>query len=480
MHFLDIINFATQANLAFSLNPNAKNLEISSFCFDNRKASQGSLFVCLCGENNDGHNYAQSAIENGAVALIAQKEKLSEEILNSQIPLLLVDDTQKALEEIAHAKRLNFQGKVIAVTGTAGKTCLKEMIFHTLSKKFQVSKNYLNYNTQIGASISILEANDQADFWVLEAGISQEHDMDELGAIILPDIALVLNVGEGHAEGLPRGSAYYKSKLFKYLKDNQAKAFASKDYEDLKLECLSHCNNAIFFSIQDERCPYFAKYLGMQKNLSDMNEKELGLFEVRLPNKKEFTLSTHLPSPFYAENIIALCAILDSLHISIDEMKNALSDFSMPTQRFVVEHIQDITIIDDSYNANPLSFKRMLKAAKEYTSQNTRPLICIAGSMLELGEIAADEHFKLGAEFAKEDVKHIFYIGDFYDEIKDGYHSISKNVNFYRPESAADFISTIKELDLENAVYFIKGSRSNHLETYAQKLKNFYTQKNCE
>ncbi len=473
MHFSELISFAAQSGIKHEAANCEQNIVISHVCIDNRKVETGSLFICISGEKNDGHNYAEDAIKNGAVALIAEKNKLPSKEVFKSIPILFVENTTKDIEKLAHAKRLNFQGKVIALTGTAGKTCLKEMLFFTLSQEAKTCKNYLNYNTQIGVSMTILAADNKAQYWCLEAGISQEHDMDELGAIIKPDIALVLNVGAGHAEGLPQGSAYYKSKLFSYLKDDTSLAFANEDYEDLKKEALQNFHKTQFFSINNNTCPNYAHYLGADK-------ENKGIFEVKLEKHEQFKVETALLSPFSAENVLACCLIASHCNISIASIQKALKSFSFPEQRFDVKHYQDITIIDDSYNANPLSFKRMLVAAKEYTKEKSKPLIIIGGSMLELGDISSKEHYELGVEFSKIDADCVFFKGDFSAEIHEGIKSTNKNIPFYPIDSIDNFIKNIQQLSYTSAVFFIKGSRSIHLEAFAESLKNYYSPKNSE
>ncbi len=477
MLFSELINFARKAQLEFACShcPNDENfvdIEISKVVVDNRLVESGSLFVCISGEKNDGHNFASQAIESGAVALLAEKGKLE----NPQVPTLFVDDTSSALQKIAHAKRMDFEGKVIAITGTAGKTSVKEMLFQVLSSKGKTAKNHLNYNTQLGVSISILSAKGDEDFWILEAGISHEHDMDEIATIIRPDIALILNAGLGHAEGLPRGAAYYKSKLFQYLKDSWSVAIASADYADLVKESRKIFSSALYFSTQGKTVPYRAAYM-------NMNAEGKGIFRL-YADGENFDIEAPLRSAYGAENVIAITSIALLCGMKQEEIQEAFRNTSLPVQRFEVhqfiEDNKNVTVIDDSYNANPLSFSRMVEAANEYTistEQNptSRPLICLVGAMYELGDKSEKEHEKLAKFIAEMKASYVFYTGPYRENFQFGLESVKGKHKFELLTGEENFAETLKELDLQEAVFLVKGSRSNKLEVYVKELINYYS-----
>ncbi|MDE7012256.1 MAG: UDP-N-acetylmuramoyl-tripeptide--D-alanyl-D-alanine ligase, partial [Mailhella sp.] len=199
-----------------------ENLSFDGAAYDNRLVQKNNLFVCIKGENNDGHNFAKDAVARGASAVLAEKNPFGE---NPPVPVLLVENSVKALGLLACKARLRFgedkTKKVIGITGTAGKTSVKELIAHILSmekdlsfNEKNVAKNPLNYNTQIGMPVSILNASGKEKYWVFELGISHAEDMDELGRILWPDMAVILNAATGHSEGLgDMGVAYYKAQL---------------------------------------------------------------------------------------------------------------------------------------------------------------------------------------------------------------------------------------------------------------------------
>ncbi len=471
MYFSELVKYAKSAGLDCEVsNHTHENVYFNEIFIDNRlinQAQHNTLFVCIKGENQDGHTFAHKAIEDGAVALIANKDSK----LEVSVPVLYVDDSAKALEKIAHAKRLEFQGKVIAITGTAGKTSVKEMLWQVLLHKGKAAKNYLNFNTQIGVSLSILNAIGDEDFWVLEAGISHEHDMDEIGAIICPDIALILNAGLGHAEGLPKGAAHYKAKLFNYLKDSTSIALASADYPELVKETKEVFPRTNYFTTQENTLPFRANYI-------ETNEEGKGSFRVYIMNEN-FLVQAPLRSQYGAENVIAVSMIASLCGMSSTEIQEAFMHIVMPIQRFDVHNFENVTVIDDSYNANPLSFRRMLEAATEYTKPceqypRNRALICLVGAMYELGNIAEREHEKLGEEFAQKLVQSVHYIGDYAENFKKGLQAQMPCPAFFALNGSEDFAQTLALLNAQDTVFLVKGSRSNKLETYVKELIKFY------
>ncbi|MDE7065497.1 MAG: UDP-N-acetylmuramoylalanyl-D-glutamyl-2, 6-diaminopimelate--D-alanyl-D-alanine ligase, partial [Desulfovibrionaceae bacterium] len=166
---------------------------------DNRDIVPGDLFVCIPGERVDGHDFAMAAVQAGAAAVLARRE-LPE--VPPSVPVLRVDDTVKALGRLAAAWRMRTRAKVVGITGTAGKTTVKEVLAQVLSVQGPTERTAKNHNNQIGLPLSILNAAEDAAFWVMEAGISHAQDMEELAPVLRPDIGLVLNAGAGHTAGL--------------------------------------------------------------------------------------------------------------------------------------------------------------------------------------------------------------------------------------------------------------------------------------
>ena len=251
---------AKAANAQILYAPEPDKVVLCGAASDNRKVQPGQLFAAIPGEKADGHDFAASAVQSGAAAVLAQRDPFGGQPL---APVLLVEDSVKALGLIGNAWRRAFAGRVAGITGTAGKTTTKELLAHILSQKGKTARNLMNLNTQVGMPVSMMAADGDEAFWVMEAGISNPDDMDELGPVMEPDLAIVLNVGAGHTQGLgQKGTAHYKARLLRYVKKGGI-ALVSADYDDLVREVRAICPGADFFSVTGRPVPYRASYLGL-------------------------------------------------------------------------------------------------------------------------------------------------------------------------------------------------------------------------
>ncbi|MDY0308128.1 MAG: UDP-N-acetylmuramoyl-tripeptide--D-alanyl-D-alanine ligase, partial [Desulfovibrionaceae bacterium] len=210
---------------------------------DSRTVGEGDLFFCIVGQNMDGHQFAAQAVAAGARAVVASAP------LTVDAPVLLVEDTTVALGRLARAWRERSTARVIGVTGSAGKTTVKEMLAQVLGAVGPTAKNFRNLNNQIGLPLSMLEMTGTEDFWVLELGISRPGDMDDLGRILAPDAAMVVNIGPCHLEGLGdlAGVAREKSSLFDFVRPGGF-CCVNADYPLLVTESDGRCPRRVLFS----------------------------------------------------------------------------------------------------------------------------------------------------------------------------------------------------------------------------------------
>ncbi len=422
--------------------------------YDSRDIKEGQLFAAIKGERADGHAFARSAVKAGAVAVLAEKDPFPDEDI---APVLLVKDTVKALQETAHDCRSSFMGKVIGLTGTAGKTTTKELLANILSVRGKTFRSPMNLNTQIGISSSILSCDGDEKFWVLEAGISHPDDMDELGALIEPDLAIILNVGPGHSLGLgDKGTAHYKSRLLRYRRLSYP-SLVSADYPDLAEET-AHLPEIAYFSSKRTDVPYSARYLG-----TDENGK--GKYALMLDGTP-LEVHAELTGEYAAENIIAAAAAASLLGLSPVEIAEGIRSSGFHDHRFVRQEISGWKIIDDSYNANPLSMKRMLLAAKELAGGGN--FLCMLGAMGELGDISEHEHERLGEFLASLDCSAVFWQGNYADQVRHGLEKNNASALFKTVDSPENFLEEfLRWKDGAHAgsgTVIFKGSRVNHLE----------------
>ena len=326
-----------------------------------------------------------------------------------------------------------------------------------------MARNPLNLNTQVGLPESMLAARGNENFWVMEAGISNPGDMDELGPMLEPDLAIILNVGPGHALGLGDaahgGAAHYKSRLLKYVAPG-GMALVSADYPDLVRESDTVRKNIIRFSTTGADTPYRAEYLGLAPE---------GRGRCRLwLDGHELEAESALSGPFAAENMIAAAAAAHLLGLNDDEIRSGLATAPLATQRFNRHELPGWVLLDDTYNANPLSCSRMIEAAMGLRSSGN--LVFVMGEMLELGELASSSHFELGRRMAKAGSDAVFWLGGHVEDVSNGLADAGFTGHFaalpahdaFLPEFAA-WEKTLPPKGGRNVILF-KGSRGNRLE----------------
>ncbi len=433
----------------------ASDVIFHSVCIDSRKVEQGSLFACLRGEHVDGHHFVEQAVQAGCAALLVERNPF---VGPPPVPTVIVPDVALTLRNLAIVWRNLYAAQetscVVALTGTAGKTTVKELLAHVLEQQGTVSKTHKNFNNGLGLPLSVLNAKQDARWWVMEVGISQSGDMDELGSVLRPDVALILNVGLGHAEGLgEKGTAYHKAALLKYLTPTGL-ALVSADYSDLVREARAIRADLHFFSATGRPMNYRASHIRSYGN-------EQGAYRVWFDGT-----ALDIQAPFQgtcgAENIAAVAATAHLLGITPQRIATALADACLPAQRFSCLQEGEWLVIDDSYNANPLSMERMLDAALELAKE--RPLLCVLGEMKELGSFAEREHRRLGQQLGDSRIRALFWKGDHAEDVVEGLEMKGFSGAFQAFSSVEDFNSGLNTLNMHSGVVLFKGSRSNHLE----------------
>lgn len=436
-----------------------------AFRTDSRAVEPGDVFVCIPGEKVDGHDYALQALEKGAAALVVQRRPFEDAAAPARpFALLGGDSVIGVITRLAVAARERTKATVVGITGTAGKTSVKEVLSAVLSVRAKTSKNYMNMNSQIGLAVSILNAAEDAGFWVLEAGISEARDMDELAPVLKPDLGIILNIGPAHLSGLgDRGVAYYKSRLLAHLNkgalSQRGLALVSADYPDLVSEARALDADIRFFSTRVKDADYFASYLGPASAAT-------GRYMVSLRGAA-VEVVTPFRGGYGSENVAAIAGAAHLLGLGQEEIVMGLAGAVLPAQRFVCETRGTVTMIDDSYNANPLSSGRMLEAAAEMAQDGDRKLIPVMGEMLELGESAADSHRQLGRKMAEQGAALVVWKGGQAEMVEAGLREGGFKGDFYPVNEKDKFAALLKEFPESGFVTLFKGSRGTRLEEFA-------------
>ncbi len=435
-------------------------LEIASVVIDSRKAGPGALFCCLPGERADGHDFAPQAVERGASAVLASRPVPA---LAGNVPVLLVPDVTRALGLLARHWRRRVNPVVAALSGSAGKTTAKEMLAAIGQEMGSCIKNPGNFNNQLGLPLSMLAAEASDRLWVLELGISRPGDMEELAAICEPDLAVVHNIGPAHLEGLGNldGVGRAKAALFGFLRPGGA-ALANKDYPELWRAAQALRPDVLAMSTRDPDAPYFCAYTGC-------NPDGMGLYRLFLDGD---ALDVELPcqGAHLAENVLAAGAAASLLGASREQIALGLSRAALPGGRFAVRRVGGSTVIDDTYNANPLSMRAAIDSARAMAGE--KPLVLVLGAMGELGPGALAAHEELGECIAAGGCRLVVFRdsqGGEAQAVERGLRQGGYGGEFRAVPTPEDFARAARAGEIPDGAVLFKGSRSQRMEEFLER-----------
>lgn len=429
---------------------------------NSRTVSKGELFICVKGERFDGHDFLAEVIDKKAGGIIlSDPEKLPGRPAQSgEKPFVIhVQDTLKALQDLASFQRKRFPLQVVAVTGTNGKSTTKEMIASILETKFKTLKTQGNLNNHIGLPLTLLKREPSHEVGVLELGMSAAGEIKKLAEIAQPNIGVITNISEGHLVQLKslKDIQSAKGELFDAL-TKEGTAIVNAD-DPLVLELARSLRaRTVTFGI-DQPADVRASEIESKDNLGFQ-------FKVSLFDK---TLSVRLPYLGYCNIYNALAALATGYSLGIQEeaMTRGLENYQRMSQRN--EHIRHkgIDLINDAYNANPRSMTEALKTLGNFKTHGRR--IFVIGDMLELGDRSIAAHQKLGEEIAASEVNTLVAVGKLAGLSAKSARILAGEkiqvLEFADHEEAADFLS--REAVSGDCVMF-KGSRGAAMEKILQ------------
>ncbi len=411
-------------------------LKCTSISIDTRKIQPTSLFVAIKGDNFDANTFAKEALEKGAQYVIIDNADF---YIDDRT--ILVEDSLKALQDLAKYHRQYLKLPIIALTGSNGKTTTKELINVVLAKKYKTKATVGNLNNHIGVPLTLLSFDKSTEIGIVEMGANHQKEIEFLCEIAEPDFGYITNFGKAHLEGFGgvEGVIKGKSEMYKFLEFNKKIAFVNLD--DSIQEERSRTIERISFSQVDEKASVYIQKV-------DANPFVSIQFNT-------VTIHSHLIGLYNANNINAAITIGNYCKISDDEIKDAIESYVPENNRSQLLTKGTNEIILDAYNANPSSMKVALENFIQLSRDNK---VVIIGDMFELGEESLYEHKEIVVSLLKEDTLSCYFIGnDFYS------NKIIKN-NFHFYQDFEEFSKSIEDFTFENNLILIKGSRGMALE----------------
>ncbi len=427
---------------------------------DSRRIEPGNLFVALRGEKFDGHKFLQQVANQGAVAALVEAEQQ-----NVDLPQIVVTDTLKALGDLARFHRQRFDIPVVAVTGSYGKTSTRALIHAALSAGGETLTSQANFNNEIGLPMTLFQLDKDHKFAVLEMGMRGLGQIDYLAKIALPTVGVITNIGPQHIEllGSLENIAHAKAELIENLPaDGLAVLPANSQFLPM-LKGKAPCRVVTFGLARD------ADY--RVENVRNNPEDEGGIsFDLRFDSFVHRGIWLPVIGAHNAINAAAALAVSHQLGIDIAQAQWRLEEADLPGARMRVIKTEQLTIIDDCYNAGPDSMRAALETLRDFPSDGRR--VAVLGAMRELGEFSDDEHRKIGA-LAGGICDFIVGVGPetepMIDAIRDG-----GNCKLFGWSEGADAATPVVSAKLQRGdVVLVKGSRSVGLEVVVEALREF-------
>lgn len=368
--------------------------EASCVVIDSRKIEENGIFIATKGERVDGHAFISQVAEKGALGVVCEKAPE-----DSDIPYILVQDSFQALKEIAEFYRQQLSIPVVGITGSVGKTSTKEMIAGVLSQGFSVLKTEGNFNNEVGLPLTVLRIRKEHQVAVLEMGISDFGEMHRLSRIAKPDICVMTNIGQCHLEnlGTREGILKAKSEIFDFM-NPEGHIFVNGD-DDMLIKVKAEGKDTPVCFGMDPKNEVYASDV--------MNKGLLGSWAVIHMGREVFPVEIPLPGGHMVYNALAAAAVGKCLGLSKEQIQKGIAGVEAVGGRSHVISLTDYTVIDDCYNANPVS----MKAAIDLLTMALGRKVAVLGDMFELGEKECELHGEVGAYAIEKEIDVLICVG---------------------------------------------------------------------
>lgn len=435
------------------------NKEVSGVVLDSRQIEENFLFVATKGERVDGHDFISRVMEAGAAGVVCEREP---DVVTG--PYILVEDSFQALKDIAEFYREQLDIKIVGITGSVGKTSTKEFIASVLAEKYDVLKTEGNYNNEVGLPLTVLKIRGKHEVAVLEMGISDFGEMHRLSKVARPDICVLTNIGECHLENLKsrEGILQAKTEIFDFMKEGGA-VCANGDDDMLRRIEETRGIKPLYFGLDKSNRIY-----------ADEIENR-GLFGSRAKihiGDVEFAADIPLPGGHMVYNALAAACVGSLLGLNREEIRRGIGEVKPVGGRSHIIRLADRVIIDDCYNANPVS----MCAALDLLSTALTRKVAVMGDMFELGENKEQMHAKVGEYAAGRGIDVIVCIGEIsanmYDSARETLQKTgSKSAEVHYFAGKKEFMNSMPGILQKGDTILVKASHGMVFEEIVKALE---------
>ena len=432
-----------------------KDKTIADITTDSRKAGKDSLFVAIKGERVDAHRFIPAVFEQGALCVIC--EQAPEDAKGAYIQ---VESSLQAIKDIAEFYRKQLDIKVVGITGSVGKTSTKEMIASVLSEKYRVLKTLGNFNNELGLPLTVFRLRDEDEIAVLEMGISNFGEMHRLSKIARPDICVMTNIGQCHLEflGDRDGILRAKSEIFDFI---NADGSIILNGDDDKLASIGEIKGIqpIFFGIDSDR------------KIHAEQIRSLGLKGIACKictDKGDFDVTIPIPGYHMVYNALAGTAVGLTMGMTTEEIKRGIEKLESLSGRFHIIETEDYTVVDDCYNANPVSMKASLKVLHDALDRK----VAVLGDMGELGENEKQLHEEVGRVAAQQDIQLLICIGPLSAYMAKAAKEENPQLEVLQKDTLEEGLKLLPGYLKKGDTILVKASHFMHFEKIVEALTN--------
>jgi len=436
------------------------DISIAGVSTDTRTIKQGDCFFALAGENFDGHNYVREALAKGAACAVVERP------VEGVGPVLRVKDTIQALGDLARAYRRMNSLKVVAITGSVGKTTTRQIIHHVLSQRARVHQASKSFNNNIGLPLTLLGAAPETEIIITELGANHPGEIAYLTQIAQPDIALVTNAHPAHLEGFGNFATIIREKLsIAEGLPGDGVLIVNGDIEPLVAACRRGRRPFRTFG-KSAGVDYRAEHIACEALQSTF---AIAGTQVRLP----------LPGPGNVENALAAWAVCDQFGLTLEAFAKAVETLSGVSMRAEAMQIGGLTVLNDCYNANPASMKNALAMLRNLRpadgADRNRRLVFICGEMAELGPQTQALHEELGRAVAEAGVDLLVTVGTPPQTTARVAQATARhNLQTRAFDDTVSACNHIQEFIQGDDILLVKGSRTARLERVVDELIKDY------
>lgn len=433
------------------------NKKITDITTDSRKTAPGVLFIPLEGEKFDGHEFINAAFDLGASAALTHKDT---ELLVGKT-IIKVNDTRKALGDIARYYKKLCNIPTVAVTGSVGKTTTKDMLASVMSQKYNTLKTQANFNNDIGLPLTIFNMEKEHEAAVLEMGMNHFGEIEYLAGVGMPDVAVITNIGESHIENLGSREGIFKAKMEitkQFTENNMLIVNGDDDF-------LSHTKGL---------CNYKVIYYGITNPENDVYAKDIenngleGISFTAVADGIDYKIEVNVPGEHNVYNALAAICVGREFGVPMEKIIEGIRSCELTSMRMETEQHNGITIINDCYNASPDSIRAALKVLGNVDCQRK---IAILGDVLEMGDFAKEAHYNLGSAVVDNGVDVLVTAGENMKYLaqyaKD--NGVETVVSF---DKTLEVCNYIKDKITGGDAVLIKASHGMHFEEVYSVIKN--------